>query len=108
MVIYRGYSYYRPFDDVIPQSYVLIRRSSHALFNQYFCQYIINFYRWEGVPIVDVPKCLRRGGVRPNWDNVLKYGFFFEGIPKLVVGSMYIMGIEYFSVKKSPTPIAFN
>ena len=48
----------------------------------------------SNVPIVDVPKWLRRGGVRPNWDNVLKYGFFFEGIPKLVVGSMYIMGIE--------------
>ena len=36
----------------------------------------------SNVPIVDVPKWLRRGGVRPNWDNVLKYGFFFEGIPK--------------------------
>ena len=28
------------------------------------------------VPNVDVPKWLWRGGVRPNWDNVLKYGFF--------------------------------
>ena len=38
----------------------------------------------SNVPIVDVPKWLRRGGVRPNWDNVLKYGFFFfEGIPYL-------------------------
>ena len=37
----------------------------------------------SNVPIVDVPKWLGRGGVRPNWDNVLKYGFFFfEGIPK--------------------------
>ena len=26
---------------------------------------------------VDVPKWLWRGGVRPNWDNVLKSGFFF-------------------------------
>ena len=31
----------------------------------------------SNVPIVDVPKGLRRGGGRPNWDNVLKYGFFF-------------------------------
>ena len=31
----------------------------------------------SNVPIVDVPKWLGRGGVRPNWDNVLKYGFFF-------------------------------
>ena len=30
----------------------------------------------SNVPIIDVPKWLRRGGVRPNWDNVLKYGFF--------------------------------
>ena len=34
----------------------------------------------SNVPIVEVPKWLRRGGVRPNWDNVLKY-VFFEGIP---------------------------
>ena len=41
----------------------------------------------SNVPIVDVPKWLRRGGgVRPNWDNVLKYGFFFEGIPKYFFG----------------------
>ena len=38
----------------------------------------------SNVPIVDVPKWLRRGAVRPNWDNVLKYGFFFEGIPYLL------------------------
>ena len=31
----------------------------------------------SNVPIVDVPKWLGRGGVRPNWDNVLKYVFFF-------------------------------
>ena len=36
----------------------------------------------SNVPIVDVPKWLRRGGVRPIWDNVLNYGFFFESIPK--------------------------
>ena len=30
----------------------------------------------SNVPIVDVPKWLGRGGVRPNWDNVLKYVFF--------------------------------
>ena len=36
----------------------------------------------SNVPIVDVPKWLWRGGVRPNWDNVLKSVFFyFEGIP---------------------------
>ena len=36
------------------------------------------------VPNVDVPKWLWRGGVRPNWDNVLKSVFFyFEGIPYL-------------------------
>ena len=29
------------------------------------------------VPNINVPKWLWRGGVRPNWDNVLKYGFFF-------------------------------
>ena len=35
------------------------------------------------VPNVDVPKWLWRGGVRPNWDNVLKsvFFFYFEGIP---------------------------
>ena len=43
----------------------------------------------SNVPIVDVPKWLRRGGVRPNWDNVLKYGFFFEGIPKGRQGSEF-------------------
>ena len=32
----------------------------------------------SNVPIVDVPKWLRRGGVRPNWDNVLKYGVFLR------------------------------
>ena len=32
----------------------------------------------SNVPIVDVPKWLWRGGVRPNWDNVLKYGFLLE------------------------------
>ena len=33
----------------------------------------------SNVPIVDVPKWLRRGGVRPNnWDNVLKYVFFLK------------------------------
>ena len=39
------------------------------------------------VPNVDVPKWLRRGGVKPNWDNVLKSGFFFyfEGIPNILV-----------------------
>ena len=37
---------------------------------------------YTNVPNVDVPKWLWRGGVRPNWDNVLKYVFFyFEGIP---------------------------
>ena len=29
------------------------------------------------VPNADVPKWLRRGGVRTNWDNVLKSSFFF-------------------------------
>ena len=37
------------------------------------------------VPNLDVPKCLWRGGVRPNWDNVLKYDFFFEGIPDYIL-----------------------
>ena len=32
---------------------------------------------YTNVPNVDVPKWLWRGGVRPNWDNVLKYVFFF-------------------------------
>ena len=34
----------------------------------------------SNVPIVDVPKWLRRGGgVRPNnWDNVLKSVFFWK------------------------------
>ena len=41
----------------------------------------------SNVPIVDVPKWLRRGGVRPNnWDNVLK-SVFLEGIPKYSVSS---------------------
>ena len=36
------------------------------------------------VPNINVPKWLWRGGVRPNWDNVLKSVFFyFEGIPNL-------------------------
>ena len=40
----------------------------------------------SNVPIVDVPKWLGRGGVRPNWDNVLKYSFFFfEGVSKYIL-----------------------
>ena len=38
------------------------------------------------VPNINVPKWLWRGGVRPNWDNVLKSVFFyFEGIPKTLI-----------------------
>ena len=75
-------------DDVIPQLLVLIRRLRHLLLNQKFllCP---KFLKVGGglkpntnVPNVDVPKWLWRGGVRPNWDNVLKSVlFYFEGIP---------------------------
>ena len=39
----------------------------------------------SNVPVVDVPKWLRRGGgVRPNWDNVLKYGFLKASLERIV------------------------
>ena len=39
----------------------------------------------SNVPIIDVPKWLWRGGVRPNWDNVLKYGFLKASLSKKVL-----------------------
>ena len=88
-MIYRGYSNNRPLDEVIPQLEVLIRRLSHALFNQIFCQYVPNFYRWEGVPSPTQMSQLLMSqsgyggrGARPNWVNVLKSVFY--GIPKLI------------------------
>ena len=48
----------------------------------------------SNVPIIDVPKWLWRGGVRPNWDNVLKYGFFFILKASLSVLKMITMGVD--------------
>ena len=45
----------------------------------------------SNVPIVDVPKMLRRGGVRPNWDNVLKYVFFKASIRHLYVVKLFFL-----------------
>ena len=61
----------------------------------------------SNVPIVDVPKWLRRGGVRPNWDNVLKYGFFFfEGIPKLEPMLAKSSGYHTKLIEKSGKPLS--
>ena len=45
----------------------------------------------SNVPIVDVPKWLGRGGVRPNWDNVLKYGFFFLKASHLFLTGCHVL-----------------
>ena len=49
----------------------------------------------SNVPIVDVPKWLRRGGVRPNWDNVLKYGFFLKASPREFPTHTNISGVRF-------------
>ena len=43
----------------------------------------------SNVPIVDVPKWLCRGGVRPNnWDNVLKSVFFNASLRQYIWGQI--------------------
>ena len=76
-------------DEVIPQLKVLIRRLSHALFNQNFCQYVPNFYRWEGVrsptqmsQLLMSQSGYGGGGVcLIGTMSLSTFFFFFEGIP---------------------------
>ena len=44
------------------------------------------------VPNINVPKWLWRGGVRPNWDNVLKSGFFFI-LKASLTDNLFLLGL---------------
>ena len=86
---------------------VLTRRLSHALFNQNFCQYVLNFYRWKGVrsPTQMSQLLMSQSGYGGGVSGLIgtmslnTFFFYFEGIPYTIINFQNFLTFYFFSHK---------